>query len=102
FDPLSGPRGGLFMGSDPCGLPCERDLDVEDGSPAVVRLDPDPAFDTTDQVAADVEPEARPSDPAGHVWIDSVELLEDPPLLGGRDRSEERRVGKAAGGRGGG
>src|SRR5689334_13466434 len=62
-----------------------RDLDIEDRSLAVVRLDPDPPADPPDELAGDVEAEARAADAAGHVRVEAVELLEDPVALRGWD-----------------
>src|SRR4051795_12408129 len=64
----------------------DRDLDVERRAPAVaVALDPDAAVEAADELAADVEAEAGAADPARHVRIEAVELLEDAPPLGGGD-----------------
>src|SRR5438874_10349680 len=99
--PLSGAGGRLLTGLGPRSAGGKGDLDVEDRSPAVVRFDPEPAFDSPHQLPTDVQPEAGPADPAGHVGIDAVELLEDPSPLG--RRNPEAAVGdgkpKEAGGR---
>ena len=66
----------------PCGAALgEGDLDVEDRAVAVVRLDPDPTIDAAHELPADVEAQARSADPARHVGIEPVELLEDPFAL---------------------
>ena len=64
---------------------------MEDGSGAVVRLDPDPALHPSNELPGDVEAEACASDPARHVGIQTVELLEDPALL--RKGNPEALVG---------
>src|SRR5205823_11252139 len=70
------PNGGLRGG---------RDLHEEDGAPHLVRLDPDPAVDPADELPGDVEAESRAADPADHVRVESIELLEDAVLLCGRN-----------------
>src|SRR6266487_1662240 len=62
-----------------------RNLHVEDGALPAVRLDPDPPVHASDELAGDVEAQAGATDPAGHVRVEPVELLEDPALLGGWD-----------------
>src|SRR5207245_6725605 len=74
-----------------------RQLDVEGRAAAETgRVDPDPAVHAVHELAADVEAEAGPADAAGHVRVEPVELLEDPPLLRGRApeaRLRERDTG---------
>src|SRR4029077_4213972 len=53
-------------------------------------FDPDAAIETADELAADVEAEARAADAAGHVRVEPVELLEDPAAL--RDGDSEALV----------
>src|SRR5689334_1249046 len=60
-------------------------LERERGALVGLRLDPDVAVHRPHQLAADVEAEARPADPAPVVGIEAVELVEDPLLLAGRD-----------------
>src|SRR5205809_845499 len=74
----------LFLWADTCLLACSwpclgrgRDLHAEDRALPVVRLDPDAPTDPADELAGDVEAQARAPDPAGHVGIEAVELLED-------------------------
>ena len=55
-----------------------------------------------DELAADVEAEARAADAAGHVRVEAVELLEDAPLLGGGDAEALVVDGKAHARRAGG
>src|SRR5438876_5646017 len=63
-----------------------RDLDHEGRARAVaVVLDPDAPIDAAHELAADVEPEAGTADPAGHLRVETVELLEDEPPLRWRD-----------------
>ncbi len=51
----------------------------------MLRLDPDPPVDAPHELAADVEAEPRAADAAGHVGVETIELLEDSLLLGDRD-----------------
>src|SRR6266542_7130778 len=62
-----------------------RQLEQEGRALVVLRLDPDAAAHSADQLLADVEPEPGAPHAAHHVRVDAVELLEDPLLLLGRD-----------------
>ena len=62
-----------------------RELDEEGRALAELRLDPDLPVHPAHELAADVEAEAGAADAAGHVGIEAVELLEDPPVLGRGD-----------------
>src|SRR3954462_2615820 len=78
--------GSCLLGLPARGALGDGDLDVERRASAVaVALDPDAAVEAADELAADVEAEAGAADAAGHVRIESVELLEDAPALARRD-----------------
>src|SRR5437870_4640351 len=68
----SGRRG------DPLG---QRELERERRALVRIGLDPDPAVHRTDELPADVEPEAASPDAAPMVGIEAIELLEDSLLL---------------------
>src|SRR6184192_1747005 len=63
----------------------ERQVDVERRALALARGDPDASLHATDELAADVEPEAGAPDASPLLRVDAVELAEDPLLLGSRD-----------------
>src|SRR2546430_17357395 len=62
----------------PCGLDrgSSGELEQEGGSLPCLRLEPDVPAHAADELIADVEPEPRAADPAGHVRTDAGELLE--------------------------
>ena len=59
-----------------------RDLDRERRAPVGFGLDPDAPAHHAHEFARDVETEAGAADPAGHVRVEAIELLEDAPVLG--------------------
>src|SRR6266550_4474768 len=69
----------------PCGLDrgSSGKLEQEGRSLPCLRLEPDVPAHSADELVADVEPQPRAADAAGHVRIYAVELLEDPALLVG-------------------
>src|SRR5512132_1426670 len=69
----------------PCGLDRGSSGKLkEEGRPLpCLRLEPDVPAHAADELVADVEPEPRAADAAGHVRIDAVELLEHHALLVG-------------------
>src|SRR6266536_3945517 len=62
----------------------DRKLDRERRALALARLEPDATVHPSDQLARDVEAEARAADAARELRVEAVELLEDPLLLGRR------------------
>jgi len=63
----------------------------EGGAAVAAGLDPDPSAHPFEQLAADVQAQARAADAAGQARIEAVELLEDAAVRGGW-RAEPRRI----------
>src|SRR5207248_6576139 len=62
-----------------------RQLERECRSAPGLGLNPDSSAHPADELAADVQAEPGAADPADHVRIDAIELLEDPALIGIRN-----------------
>src|SRR5919198_4140169 len=77
------------------GRPDGRELEEEGRALAFGGRDPDAHVHPLHELAADVEPEPGASYPAGQVRVESVELLEDPPLLVERDADPLVTYGEA-------
>src|SRR6266700_2606869 len=63
----------------------EWELEEERRSGAVLGLDPDPSAHALDELARDVQPEARPAHALQQRGIEAIELLEDSVALGLRN-----------------
>src|SRR5207247_9341981 len=63
----------------------ERKLEDERGALARLRVDPDLPVHPIDELAADVQTQTCSPHALGHVRIEAVELLKDPPVRPDRD-----------------